>query len=369
MTITTYDTDTVVVGAGVVGLAIARALAMAGREVVVLEAEGHIAAHQSSRNSEVVHAGIYYPPGSNKARLCIAGKEKLYAYCAEKGVGARAVGKLVVATSEGQVARLEAIRANAHACGMPHIDMIPAGDARRMEPALSCVAALWSPTSGIVDSHAYMLALIGDAEAHGALTVFHAPVERAVIETTGMRLFVGGAAPTEIRCRLLVNCGGVFAPKLARSIEGYPRERIPSEGFAKGNYFSLSGRAPFSRLIYPVPEPGGLGVHLTIDLGGQARFGPDVQWIDGVDYSVDPARGDKFYAEIRKYWPALPDGALSPSYAGIRAKIGPRDKTQDFLIETPAEHGVPGIVSLFGIESPGLTSSLAIAEYVAQRVA
>lgn len=363
-----YSIDVVVVGAGVIGLAVARTLALAGREVLVIEQEDHIAEHQSSRNSEVIHAGLYYAPGTLKAEMCLRGKALLYDYVARMGVPHRRVGKLLVATDPAQIAKLEAIRANARGCGMTDLHEIEAEEAKRWEPALRCVAALHSPSSGLVDSHAFMLALEGEAEANGASLAFSTPALRGAVEAKGIRLWTGGDQPAELLCRLLINAAGMFAPALAAKIEGYPAERVPRAGYAKGNYFSLTRRAPFSRLIYPVPEPGGLGVHLTLDLGGQARFGPDVEWIDAVDYAVDPKRGDRFYAAIRRYWPGLPDGALAPSYAGIRAKISPRDAVQDFVIETEAEHGVPGIVSLFGIESPGLTASLAIAELVARRV-
>ncbi|MBX9617852.1 MAG: NAD(P)/FAD-dependent oxidoreductase [Hyphomicrobiales bacterium] len=361
------DTDVVIIGAGVVGLAVARALALAGRDVIVLEAEDHIGEHQSSRNSEVIHAGLYYTPGSLKARACVAGKERLYAYCAQHGIAHRRIGKFIVAANAEQVTRLEAICANARACGVDDLVMIDGPEVRRCEPALTAHAALISPSTGIIDSHAYMLALQGEAEAHGASVVFKAPFERAVVETGRVRLWTGGVEPFEMTCRLLVNCAGMAAPALARRIDAYPPTRIPQESLAKGNYFTLAGRSPFSRLIYPIPEPGGLGVHLTLDLGGQARFGPDVEWIETMDYAVDARRGERFYAAIRRYWPGLKDGALAPAYAGIRAKIGPRDQTQDFIIDGPDDHGCPGVLSLFGIESPGLTSSLALAGMVADK--
>ena len=363
------DFDIVIVGAGVVGLATARAFARRGHSVLVLEAEGHIGEHQSSRNSEVIHAGLYYQPGSLKAAACVAGKALLYDYCAAHGIAHQRLGKFVVAASADQIERLEAIKANAQACGVDDVTMISGEKAKQAEPALDCHAALVSPSTGIIDSHAYMLALQGEAEAHGAIFAFHAPFERAEVAAGLVRLWSGGAQPAQVTCRLLVNCAGFSAPALARRIEGYPTERIPVGSLARGNYFALAGRAPFSRLIYPVPEPGGLGVHLTLDLGGQARFGPDVEWVERVDYSVNPERGERFYAAIRTYWPGLPDGALHPAYAGIRAKIGPREVTQDFIIEGEAEHGYPGVLSLFGIESPGLTSSLALADLAFERVA
>ena len=360
--------ECVVVGAGVVGLAVARALALAGREVVILEAEDLIGSHTSSRNSEVIHAGIYYPKGSLKARACVAGRDRLYAYCASHGVPHRNCGKLIVATSQDQVPELRGILRKAHENGVTNVHEIPAAEAMRMEPALHCVAALFSPSTGIIDSHALMLAYLGDAEAAGAMLALKSPLEGAAVRDGGFELRVRGAEP--LRCRLLVNSAGLRAPTLASRIEGFPKDRVPPEYYAKGNYYSLAARPPFSRLVYPVPEPGGLGVHVTLDLAGQARFGPDVEWIDRLgevpDYAVDPRRADKFYAAIRRYWPALPDGALAPGYAGIRPKIsGPKEPAADFVVQGPAEHGIRGLVNLFGIESPGLTASLALADDVA----
>jgi L-2-hydroxyglutarate oxidase LhgO len=359
--------DAVVIGAGVVGLAVARALSMAGREVMVLEAASAIGTETSSRNSEVVHAGIYYPPGSLKARLCVSGRQKLYDYCAERGIKAKAVGKLIVATSASQVETLAALKATAVANGVHDLELIDAKQAQRMQPALSCVAALLSPSSGIVDSHAYMLALQGDIENAGGMVIFNAPVDGGAVSQNGIRLEVGGDHPIAIEAATVVNAAGLQAPQVALEIEGLPGAHVPQAWLAKGNYFALTGvRAPFSQLIYPVPEPGGLGIHATIDLGGQIRFGPDVEWVDRIDYAVDPARGERFYDSIRRYWPDLPDGALTPTYSGIRPKIsGPGEAAADFVIQGPAQHGVPGLVNLFGIESPGLTSSLAIADMVA----
>lgn len=356
--------ECVVIGAGVVGLAVARALALAGREVVILEAEDAIGTHTSSRNSEVIHAGIYYPKGSLKARACVEGKERLYRYCVERGIPHRRSGKLIVATDEAQAAELEAIQKKAHANGVTDVVWMSREQAAALEPELRCAAALYSPSTGIVDSHALMLAYLGDAESAGAMLALKSPLERAAVRGEGFELRVAGADP--IRCRLLVNSAGLTAPSVARRIEGYPAALAPGEFYAKGNYYSLARRAPFSRLIYPVPEPGGLGVHITLDLAGQARFGPDVEWIDRIEYSVDPGRSARFYAAIRRYWPGLPDGALSPGYAGIRPKTaGPGDPAPDFAIQGPAEHGIPGLVNLYGIESPGLTASLALADTVA----
>ena len=357
--------DCVVLGAGVVGLACARALARAGRDVLLLEAAEGIGTGTSSRNSEVIHAGIYYPTGSLKARLCVEGRERLYAYCAERGVPFSRLGKLIVAADETEVPTLDAIRAKAAANG---VELVPlaAAEARVMEPQLRCAAALHSPRTGIVDSHALMLAFQGDAEAAGALVAFHARVEGGAVADGGVRLFVGGSEPMELQARAVVNAIGLHAPDLARSIEGIPREAIPRAYLCKGSYYALLGRAPFSRLIYPVPEAAGLGVHLTLDLGGQARFGPDTEWVEQEDYDVDPARAEGFYAAIRRYWPALPDGALAPGYAGIRPKIsGPGEPNADFRVSGSAEHGIGGLVCLYGIESPGLTASLALADHVA----
>jgi L-2-hydroxyglutarate oxidase LhgO len=361
--------DCVVVGAGVVGLAVARALARAGRDVIVLDAANAIGTETSSRNSEVIHAGIYYPPGSLKARLCVAGKHALYAYCAEHGVPHRNCGKLIVATAPEQMGGLDKLRAQADANGVDDLRALTGDEAQAMEPALRCVAALLSPSTGIIDSHAYMLALRGDAESLGAMIAFNSPVMRGTVRDDGIVLEVGGAESMTVLARSVVNSAGLHAPRLAASLAGFPAAHVPPCLYAKGNYYSLRGRAPFSRLIYPMPNQAGLGVHITIDLAGQARFGPDVEWIDGIDYSVDPRRSDGFYAAIRDYWPGLVDGRLEPGYAGIRPKIvGPGVPAADFVIQGPAEHGVPGLVNLFGIESPGLTASLAIADQVTGRI-
>jgi L-2-hydroxyglutarate oxidase LhgO len=360
--------DCLVIGAGVVGLAVARALALNGREVLVLEAAEAIGTQTSSRNSEVIHAGIYYPQGSLKALLCVQGKQMLYDYCAERGIGHRRCGKLIVATAEQQVPALQGILAKAAANGVNDLVVLTREQARALEPALECVAAIHSPSTGIVDSHGLMLSLQGDLENAGGMVAFHSPLAGACVTPQGLELTAKDG--TQLRARTVVNAAGVHAPMLARRFEGLDAGHIPGEFYAKGNYFTLAGRSPFGRLIYPVPEAAGLGVHLTIDLGDQAKFGPDVQWVDSPDdLVVDPARGDGFYAEVRKYWPALPDGALQAGYAGIRPKIsGPGEAARDFVIQGPVEHGVPGLVNLFGIESPGLTSSLAIAARVAELV-
>ena len=363
-------TDCVIVGAGVVGLAIARRLAQAGREVIVLEAAEGIGTVTSSRNSEVIHAGIYYKAGSLMARMCVAGRRALYDYCGDHGIPHRNCGKLIVATSAKETERLESIRAHAQANGVRDMQILSGVDARALEPALNCDAALLSPSTGIIDSHAYMLALRGDAEDAGAAFAFHTPLLRAMARAGRIELEAGGAAPMTLECRLLVNAAGLDAPAVAHHIVGMPDALIPKSYLAKGNYFSCNAKAPFSRLIYPVPEPGGLGVHLTLDMAGQARFGPDVEWVDHIDYAVDPTRAERFYPAIRRYWPTLPDGALMPSYSGMRPKIvPPAVASQDFVIQGPRDHEVEGLINLFGIESPGLTSSLAIADHVGELAA
>jgi L-2-hydroxyglutarate oxidase LhgO len=361
--------ECLVVGAGVIGLAVARALARAGREVIVLEGESGIGSGVSSRNSEVIHAGIYYPPGLVKTRLCVDGKAMLYAFCQEFGVPHKRCGKLLVAVNAGEIGKLAALMAQAEANGVADLMWLSGEEARALEPALVAHRALLSPSTGIVDSHAFMLALRGDAEAHGAMIAFETPVLAGQAGEQGLVIETGGPAPMRIAADMVVNAAGLGAQALARSITSVPAETIPPLHLAKGNYFSLSGRSPFSRLIYPMPTPGGLGVHLTLDLAGQAKFGPDVEWIDAINYDVDPERARSFYAAIRTYWPDLPDGALQPAYAGVRPKIArPGGSTTDFLLQTEKDHGVKGLINLFGIESPGLTASLAIADWVAHRV-
>ena len=357
--------DCVVIGAGVIGIAVARALAQAGREVLVLEAAAAIGTETSSRNSEVIHAGIYYPQDSLMARLCVAGRRQLIAYCAERPVPFQLCGKLIVATSAAQTEQLPAIRARAEANGVQGLRVLSAGMAREFEPDLVCTAALLSPATGILDSHAYMLALQADAEAAGAMFVFHAPFVAARVVDSGFEVEVGGSEPMRIGCGRLINAAGLKACDVAGAITGLAPGHVPRCWYAKGTYFSLEGKSPFQHLIYPVPVAGGLGVHLTLDLGGQARFGPDVQWVDTVEYSVDAGRAAGFYAAVRRYWPELRDGALLPAYCGIRPKLAPKGSpAMDFVIAGPREHGVPGLVNLFGIESPGLTSSMALAELV-----
>jgi L-2-hydroxyglutarate oxidase LhgO len=360
--------DCVVIGAGVVGLAVARALAMSGRDVLVLEAANAIGTGTSARNSEVIHAGIYYARGSLKARLCVQGRDQLYAYCTERGIGHKRCGKLVVATDESQVALLSGIVQKAALNGVDDLVMLSRDEALLREPQLNCAGAIYSPSTGIVDSHSLMLNLQGDLENAGGLVVLNSAVAQAQCAQAAIELIAEDG--TRLNARTVVNAAGLQATALAKRFTGLPARHVPDAFFAKGNYFTLAGRAPFSHLIYPVPQAAGLGVHLTLDMGGQAKFGPDVQWVDSPDdLQVDLLRGDVFYAEVRKYWPALQDGALIPGYAGIRPKIyAPGDSSRDFLIEGPADHGVPGLFNLFGIESPGLTSALAIGDYVSQMV-
>jgi L-2-hydroxyglutarate oxidase LhgO len=361
--------ECLVVGAGIIGLAVARALARAGREVIVVERESGIGAGVSSRNSEVIHAGIYYRTGLDKTRLCVDGKAMLYAFCQEFGVPHKRCGKLLVAVNAGEVDKLTALKTQAEANGVADLVWLSGEEARALEPALVAERALLSPSTGIIDTHAFMLALRGNAEAHGAMFAFETPVLAGRTSGQGLVIEVGGPAPMRLAAGLVVNAAGLSAQALACSIAGMPVDKIPPLHLAKGNYFSLSGRSPFSRLIYPMPTPGGLGVHLTLDLAGQAKFGPDVEWVDAIDYGVDPRRAPSFYAAIRTYWPGLPEGALQPGYAGVRPKIArPGGSTTDFLLQTEKEHGVAGLINLFGIESPGLTASLAIADWLAHRV-
>ena len=358
--------DCIVIGAGVVGLAVARALALTGREVMVLEAANAIGTGTSSRNSEVIHAGIYYPPGSLKARLCVQGKQLLYNYCALRGIGHHRCGKLIVATHESQVAQLQGIIAKAAVNGVHDLVLLSREQAQAIEPQLECVAAIYSPSTGIVDSHALMLSLQGDTENAGGFVVLNTAVAHLNIAQTAIEVIASDG--TSLAANTVINAAGLHAPLVASRIQGFDAKHVPQTYWAKGNYFTLTGKSPFSRLIYPVPEAAGLGVHLTIDLGGQAKFGPDVQWVDSPDdLLVDPSRGNAFYAEVRKYWPGLKDNTLQAGYAGIRPKLqGPGVPAGDFVIQGEAVHGVPGLVNLFGIESPGLTSSLAISEYVSQ---
>ncbi|MBI2255675.1 MAG: NAD(P)/FAD-dependent oxidoreductase [Proteobacteria bacterium] len=358
--------DFLVIGAGVVGLAIARRLARAGGEVVIVDSGAAIGAETSSRNSEVIHAGIYYPTGSLKAQLCVSGRQAIYRYCAARGVPHRRCGKLLVATDMAQRAALQALSEKALANGVEDLQILSVGAAKSLEPALSCVAALLSPSTGVVDSHQLMLSYLGDAENAGAVLSLHTPVIRGTRKSDFWQIGLGGDQPDDISVRTVINAAGLAASSVSRAL-GLAPDRVPTTHFAKGNYFTLQGgKPPFSRLVYPMPEPGGLGVHVTLDLGGRVRFGPDVEWVDKIDYAVDPERAERFYPAIRRYYPDLADGALVPAYSGIRPKLSRDPRVDsDFLIETEADHSAPGLVCLYGIESPGLTASLALAERIA----
>jgi L-2-hydroxyglutarate oxidase LhgO len=358
--------ECVVIGAGVVGLAAARSLALAGREVLLLEAESHAGTITSARNSGVIHAGLYYEPGSFKARFCVAGNRALYEYCRERGVEHHNCGKLIVANGDEEEQVLLHLLERAHRNDVPDVRMISGTEAHRLEPEVRCTAALLCPTSGIVDQHPFMLALQGDMENAGGTLVVNCRVESLDRVDGGFLLKTGGEAATELEARFVVNSAGLGAVDLLRHVEGYPAERIPVMHLGRGNYFTVAERSPFKHLIYPVPHAAGLGIHATLDLGKRVRFGPDVEWIDHIDYSVNAARAPLFYEAIRRYWPRLADGALTPDYTGIRPKLhGPGEPQPDFRIESSADHGLPGLVNLLGIESPGLTSSLAIGDYAA----
>ena len=354
-----------VVGAGVVGLAIARTAALAGHDVIVAEATGGIGNGVSSRNSEIVHAGIYYPTDSSRARHCVRGRRMLYDFCASHGVAHNECGKLIVATDQAELAKVETLLAQGLTNGVEGLKMIGGNAARALEPELACIAALSSPQSGIIDSHGFMLALSGELENRGGSIAFDTPVERMAYVAPHWNVQFGGRDAGSAAFDAVVNAAGLGAQALARKIEGYPSEQVPPLVLAKGNYFAFAGRPVFSRLIYPTPVDGGLGVHVTLDLAGRMRFGPDVEWIDHESYTVDPRRADAFYQRIRGYWPGLPDGSLVPDYCGIRPKLtGPGEKAADFMIAAELAHGLPRLVNLFGIESPGLTSSLSLAEEV-----
>ncbi|RMF08723.1 MAG: NAD(P)/FAD-dependent oxidoreductase [Alphaproteobacteria bacterium] len=359
--------ECVVIGAGVIGLAVARALALRGREVIVLERAAAFGTETSSRNSEVIHAGIYYPPGSLKARTCIRGKKQLYEYAEARGIGYSRVGKVIVATSEGQRDRITEIQRRAEAAGVHDLKPLSRADIQTLEPEVEGVAGLFSPSTGIIDSHALMLHLLGDLESAGGTLALNTAVvgghigqQGIVIETCGV---VGGPDRTRLEARLVVNAAGLWAQDVAAML-GTPGP-IPRRHLAIGHYYALSGRSPFSHLVYPVPEPGGLGVHVTLDLAGQARFGPDVRWIAEVDYRFDDSRRSAFVDAIRRYYPSLDPSRLAPGYTGIRPKLaGPDQGFSDFRIDGPGAHGVAGLVNLYGIESPGLTAALAVADEV-----
>ena len=358
--------DVVVIGAGVVGLAAARALALRGREVLIVEAAENFGTGISSRHSEVIHAGIYYPRGSLKAQFCVTGRQRLYEFCERFGVPHRRCGKLIVATSEDQLLDLKAIHAVATSNGVELHWLMPS-DAQQKEPEITCSGALFSPATGIIDSHAYMLALLGDAERHRATIVYRSRIAAMWLESASVLLAINDETRPSLRARMVINCAGLHATEVAARIEGFPQQHIPRAYYARGHYFGLAGRTNFRHLVYPIPEPGGLGVHLTLDLANQARFGPDVEWIEELDYGVSIDRAERFYAAIRRFWPKLQDGQLIPAYAGIRPKIsGPDEPAADFRIDGPGHHGIPTIINLFGIESPGLTSSLAIGDHVAE---
>lgn len=362
----TDKVDTVVVGAGVVGLAVARALAVSGREVLVLERHRHAGQETSSRNSGVIHSGIYYPKGSLKARLCVRGRDLLYAYCEERGIAHKRYGKLIVA-QESQISALRTLQGKGEANGVHDLKWLSEAEVRELEPAVRCAAGLWSPSTGIVDVHEVMTACEADLEAHEGSVIFDSELLAAQVTSRGFDLSVrSGGEVASLECQTLINCGGLSALGLLRKIEGYPPSRLRPAYYAKGNYFVCHGAKPFRHLVYPMPNEAGLGVHATLDLDGTTRFGPDVEWVKSMDdYRVDPSRGNAFYAAIREYWPGLADGSLHAGYSGIRPKlVGPDDKAADFEIEGPQQHGIPGLVNLLGIESPGLTSSLAIGEEV-----
>jgi L-2-hydroxyglutarate oxidase LhgO len=366
--------DCVVIGAGVVGLAVAREMALQGRETILLERENAFGTISSARNSEVIHAGIYYPKGSLKAKLCVEGNRMLYEYCRTHQVATQAYGKLIVASDDSQLDDLQAILYKAQNNQVPDIRIISGEEAKTLEPQLHCSAAILSATTGIVDSHGYMLSLLGGFEDAGGMVAYQSPLISAkalgVNAENGFALEIGGADGMQIQTKLLINCAGLSAPAVAQKIEGLASTQIPTAYFAKGNYFSLSGKSPFTHLIYPIPEPGGLGVHLTLDMGGQAKFGPDVEWLDigsenQIDYTVNPKRSEGFYEAVRRYWPGLKDGSLQPDYSGVRAKIVPANAPAgDFCFNGPSDHGLHGLFNLYGFESPGLTSSLAIARHL-----
>lgn len=359
--------DAVVAGAGLVGLAVARALALAGREVLVIEAENAIGTGTSSRNSEVIHAGIYHPPGSLKSKLSVAGRKALYRYCEERRISHRKLGKLIVAGRRDDLEGLRNLHERASRNGVDDLVWLSTSQVRDLEPEISCAAALLSPSTGIVDVHELMLSFQGDLERSGGIVAFNAKVVGGRVTAQGLLLDVEAGGPFRLLCRTVVNCAGLGAQSLAASIEGMLPDAIPPLRLAKGNYFRLAGKAPFRRLVYPQPVPGGAGVHLTLDLGGQARFGPDVEWVEGIDYQVDESRRAAFEAAIREYWPGLPDQAIFPDYCGIRPKLHGRGSAgADFIIQDAGPHGAPGLINLFGIESPGLTASLAIGDHVAE---
>lgn len=365
------DFECVVIGGGVVGLAVGRALVLAGFETLVAERAEGIGTEVSSRNSEVIHAGIYYPEGSLKAKACRQGRDLLYEFCESHRIAHRKCGKLVVATNEEEVSKLDAIRSRANRNGVTDVSWLGPGEVESLEPEISCVRALWSPSTGIIDSHGYMLALRGEIEAKGGDVVLATPMQHARPIVGGLEIVFGGAEPATITTKWLINAAGLSSQAVAAMIEDFPQHHIRPRYLAKGSYFNLAGCQPFSRLIYPAPVQGGLGVHVTIDLAGQVRFGPDVEWLEAneINYEVDPSRADSFYAAIRQYWPGLKDGSLVPAYSGVRPKISAKGQVdEDFRIDGPQVHGKQGVINLFGIESPGLTASLSLANSVSELV-
>lgn len=362
-------TECVVIGAGVIGLSIARELAMAGHEVIILETAHSIGTETSSRNSEVIHAGIYYPRDSLKAKLCLEGKKKLYEYCRSHNVPHKTCGKLIVATNKEEIPVLEKIIRQAQENGVTDLYKIDEKRTSMLEPELKCTEAIVSPSTGIIDSHSLMLAYQGEAEDHGAMIAYHSKVVSGEISPRkfSIEVDINDGETIKLCCNKMIIAGGLNSQKIARNLDGFPRSKIPPSYLCKGSYFALQGKAPFSRLIYPVPNSASLGVHVTLDMGGQVRFGPDQEWVPKVDYDVDPDRASQFYESVRRYYPKLKQGALIPAYAGVRPKIqGPKEATKDFCIQGPKEHGIDGLIALYGIESPGLTASLAIAREVTQ---
>ena len=363
--------EAIVIGGGVVGLAVARALARQGLETIVLEQHARPGQETTSRNSGVIHSGIYYPTGSMKAQLCVRGRSQLYAFCAERGIAHNRCGKIIVA-AQAEVPALRALLAKALANGVSDLSMLDAHEVGQLEPQVRCAAGLLSPSTGIVDVHELLLALLADLEAGGGALVLQSRAEEIEVTEGGLVVTVtdGAGSASKIFCKHLLNCAGLAAVSLLGRIRGYPQDRVRTPYYAKGNYFACHGVKPFRHLVYPMPNNAGLGVHATLDLDGTTRFGPDVEWVDRPDYHVDPARAESFYTAIREYWPAIPPNSLQPAYAGVRPKlVGPGAAAGDFEIEGPAQHGVAGLVSLLGIESPGLTSSLAIGEHVAGLIA
>lgn len=363
-----FETDAVIVGAGIVGLAVARAMALKGLDVIVLESETAIGQHTSSRNSEVIHAGIYYPQDSLKARLCVEGRRRLYEFCENHNVDFLRCGKLILATGDAEIAEIERLLIVGRRNGVDDLIQIGAERVRSLEPDLRCVSGLFSPSTGIVDSYGYMLALLGEIEDRGGRIAFCTPFHNAVCEASSFKIHCGDSEPLTFKSRILVNSGGLFASQVAARIDGLPSAHLRQTRWAKGSYFGY-GTLPFRHLVYPIPEPGGLGVHLTLDLAGAARFGPDVTWVDEIDYGLDDTRREDFTQAISRYWPGISKEKLLPSYAGIRPKLsGPGELPADFAIDGPKAHGVSGLINLFGIESPGLTASLAIAEEVVKQL-